>query len=163
MDKSGSDFQCSWISIQPALSDRTQHNIFKLRKMGDAGVNPLPSHVVQFISESKVNEAHEWASRGQQQLYDISDTERTTFKFSVDFIDHFAEVDVAICPDWTTSSYPLFDPLVRYRPCCNFADQDDRADEKFQSDIQLVYDTYIRPTKRKFDEGWYDQACLPLC
>ncbi|KAK5290554.1 hypothetical protein LTR99_011075 [Exophiala xenobiotica] len=121
--------------------------------MADTTLESSPIRVVvQYISQSKVDEAHDLASRGQQQLYDIAETERTEFRFPVSASEHFAQVEVAIQPVWETSRYPLFEPHVRYQPCCEFAAQDDSTDKKFTSNIQLVYDTYIRPTKRKFDD-----------
>ncbi|KIW13806.1 hypothetical protein PV08_08998 [Exophiala spinifera] len=128
--------------------------------MYDTGVNPGPICAVRHISGRQVEKAHELASRGQQELYDISDRETTVFRSCVSCDEHFAAVEVDILPTWPTPLYAVYELNVRYQPCCHFAFQDARIDHEFQSEIQLIYDTYILPTRRKIDDGWYEEPSL---
>lgn len=109
--------------------------------------------VVYHLSESEVNEAYALAAERQQRLYDISVSTTTGFHFCVPYNEHFALVVVVVEPYYKDLPYPVFNITARYQPCCTAAGQDNQTDERFKSDLQTVYDTYIRPIWRKFDDG----------
>ena len=108
-----------------------------------------------YLSESEVNEARQLASRGRQQLRDISEAERTLFFFAAPYDDdHFASVMVEVSPVTLQGShYTTYDVFARYEPCCNAAEA-----ERIEREIQLMYDTTMQAVRRTFDEGWYGSA-----
>jgi len=110
--------------------------------------------VVHTLLPPDVDEARQLASRGLQRLRDISETLISRFDFNVSPHNHTASVEVEIVPATHQQSQhgasPTYSIQVRYRSCCD----DQEADVAIKIDIQLVYDTCIRPIPRRLDDSW---------
>jgi hypothetical protein len=110
--------------------------------------------VVHTLSPLDVDEAQQLAAQGLQRLRAISETQRSRVDFEVSPHNHIASVQVEIVPviHWQSqhAAPPTYSPRVRYRSCCN----DQEVNEAIKAEIQLVYDTCIRPIPRRLDDSW---------
>lgn len=115
---------------------------------------------VHNLSKSDVEEARELASQGFQRIREISEATTTVFNFTVSYDLHVGNVQVKVRPvtDHQSQHSPQtsYDLLVRYHCCCD----DTQSVEAIKREIQLVYDTCIRPIRRRLDDSWYDSTLL---
>jgi hypothetical protein len=129
----------------------------------EAGLEAQPGELTLYLSESEVSEASKLAKHGEQRLRPVSETRSTFFVFPVSvsyYKKHFATTIVKVLPvTHPEFPYPTYEIIAHYEPCCN-ADNEARVDEQIKSCIQLVYDTYIRPIQRTFDDSWYGAISL---
>ncbi|KAJ9609292.1 hypothetical protein H2204_015567 [Knufia peltigerae] len=116
-------------------------------------MNESFGEVVKYIPDDEVERLPELITRAQQQLFDVSVTKTTRYRFCPPYEGHYAFVDVVVRP-FNQVSYPCFNVIVEYQLCCTTVDHDSHANDYFKVKIQEVYDTYIRPVQRKFDDGW---------
>jgi hypothetical protein len=118
---------------------------------------------VHNLSKGDVDEARELASRGLQRLRDISETTTTLFNFTVSYDVHVAKVEVEVrlvtYQQSQHSPQASYDLLVSYHCCCD----DTRTEEALKREIQLVYDTCIRPIRRRLDDSWYETTLTASC
>ncbi|KAL2044540.1 hypothetical protein ABVK25_012393 [Lepraria finkii] len=120
--------------------------------MAEAGPAVGETDFTQYLSEREVDEARQLATRGQQRLRDISETQSTFFHFAASYDDHFASVTVRVSPVIPHGShYTSYNVFASYEPCCTAA-QADEVDEQIRLLVQLVYDTCIQAVRRRFDE-----------
>lgn len=107
----------------------------------------------KYISDSEIEQVSELIEKRQQRLYDVSETTNSHFHFCLPYAEHFVSVAVVVRP-FNQESYPCFEITAQYRPCCTTLDQDSDADHHFKWMLQATYDTYIRPIRRRLDDGW---------